>query len=63
MEGRNDNEHNWTLEGRTLVIRRVNGEFQNHFEHDEKSDRFISTDDVEADAVKRGFLGQSIFAS
>lgn len=62
-EGCNDNEHSWSLEGRTLVISRANDELQNRFEYDEKSDRFVSTDDAEADAVRRGFRGQSIFGS
>lgn len=60
-EGRNDNEHTWTLEGQILAIRRSNDTLQNRFRYDEATDRFISTDDAEADAVKRGYKGQYIF--
>jgi hypothetical protein len=62
-QGRNDNEYQWELDGQDLVIRRHDGTLQNRFRYDETTDQFVSTDDREADAVKRGNTGQYIYRS
>jgi len=55
--GRNDNEARWELDGMFLQILRSNGDLQNRFSYDEKTDRFLCTDDPAAKGIK----GQIIF--
>jgi GH18 family chitinase len=62
-QGQNDNEHTWALDGQTLVITCRDGTLQNRFLYDETTDRFVSSDDPEASAVKRGYKGQYIYRS
>lgn len=59
--GRNINEYEWILDGESLIIYREDGSIQNKFIYDEATNQFVSTDDVEAAATRRGTVGQYIF--
>ena len=50
--GSNSNEHSWELSGKVLTITRQNGELQNAFRYDERSDRFICTNDPNAAGIR-----------
>jgi len=59
--GQNKNEYEWSLDGAILVIHKEDGSLQNRFLYDEATNQFVSTDDAEAAATRRGTLGQYIF--
>jgi hypothetical protein len=56
-QGGNGNEHSWRMEGFELSIFRSGGELQNRFLYDEKSDRFLCTNDP----LAKGTRDQVIF--
>lgn len=59
--GRNQNEHTWKIANGHLEIWKENGDLQNRFLYDEENDRFVSTNEPEADAIKRGIRDQEIY--
>ncbi len=54
------NEHTWSIDNDQLVIWRSDGTLQNRFDYDPVTERFVSTNDPEFDARRRG-IGQFIF--
>lgn len=60
-DGQNRNEHSWSLVGDILEIKRNNGKLQNRFTYDGDREQFVSTDNHEAEAVQRGYIGQTIY--
>lgn len=59
--GGNEYEARWELASETLTIWKADATLQNRFRYDGTADRFVSTDDALADAIKRGFKGQYIY--
>lgn len=57
-EGQNENEHSWYLDGSELVITKEDGSLQNRFNFDATDSVFKSTNDPNADALKRGIADQ-----
>ena len=60
-EGRNENESSWAVLEGLLTIWKQDGSLQNRFRYNDAQQRFESTDEPEADAMKRGIRGQSIY--
>jgi hypothetical protein len=59
--GQNKNEYEWSLDGASLIIHTEDGSLQNRFVYDEATNQFVSTDDADAAATRRGTIGQYIF--
>ncbi|MHC2578192.1 hypothetical protein ACVI1J_009718 [Bradyrhizobium diazoefficiens] len=55
-EGRNDNEFKWQLKDGLLEIHRKSNLLQNRFRYDPSSERFLCTNDPDADGYKDQFI-------